>query len=224
MRYTTVIISWETARLHPLDRAIAAAPEVQFEAVHYVNPVGDGTYVELTQFHGETATLVEQLEDASDVLDYKLSEDENGLVYVHFESTPLFDAFLKSIFEHTVVLRWPVQFVTESASRGVQITLMGPEGALSDALDALPDEIDVSLVRTGEYDKALAGPMQALSQKQRDLLNEALRAGYYEVPRETTQKELAETMGVTNATISNRLRRLESTLVKSATLHQTTRS
>lgn len=41
------------------------------------------------------------------------------------------------------------------------------------------------------------------------LLDLAIREGYYEVPRETTHRDLADSLGVTPGTVSDRLQRIE---------------
>jgi len=212
MRYATVILSWEHGQLHPLDDAVAAAADVHIEATHYINPVGDGTHVELAWFRGNMQTLAEVFEETPGVLDYEIPA-EDGFAYVHYESTPSMEALLTAVFEHAIVLQWPLEFVTDSERRGIRATFMGSEAALMNATGEIPDGLDLSLVRTGEYSRAHTDPVLALSEKQRTLFEMAVRAGYYEVPRETTQAELADDLGVTHGTISDRLQRLESTLL-----------
>ncbi|MFC7130236.1 helix-turn-helix domain-containing protein [Haloferax chudinovii] len=215
MRYATVIISWERGQLHPLDDAVAASPDVHIEATHYINPVGDGTHVELAQFRGDMGTVADVCEQTPGVLDYEVSAEGDGLAYVHYESTPLMEALLTAVFEHTIVLKWPLEFITDSKMRGLRATFMGSETALMNATSVIPESLDLALVRTGEYSEAHGNPVLALTEKQRTLFETAVQAGYYEVPRETTQAELAAELGVTNGTISDRLQRLESTLLKS---------
>jgi predicted DNA binding protein len=52
-----------------------------------------------------------------------------------------------------------------------------------------------------------------LTDRQRDLLETALRAGYFEVPRECTLTELADRVGVDKSTASGVVRRAERNLV-----------
>lgn len=53
-----------------------------------------------------------------------------------------------------------------------------------------------------------------LTDRQRELLETAVRSGYFDVPRECTLAELAETVGIDKATASTVLRRGEARLVK----------
>jgi predicted DNA binding protein len=53
-----------------------------------------------------------------------------------------------------------------------------------------------------------------LTDRQRELLDAAVREGYFTVPRDCTLAELAETVGVDKSTASTVLRRAEGRLVK----------
>ncbi|WP_440765996.1 helix-turn-helix domain-containing protein [Natronorubrum sp. DTA7] len=53
-----------------------------------------------------------------------------------------------------------------------------------------------------------------LTDRQRELLEAAIREGYFEIPRECTLAELAETLEIDKATASTTLRRGEAALVK----------
>lgn len=57
---------------------------------------------------------------------------------------------------------------------------------------------------------------QGLTKTQRETLIAGLRSGYYEIPRETTPKELAETFGISPQALSNRFRRGHRALVENA--------
>lgn len=55
-----------------------------------------------------------------------------------------------------------------------------------------------------------------LTDKQWEALVLALNAGYYDVPRETSARELAERLGISRTAVSERLRRATAALVSSA--------
>ncbi|MFC7008456.1 helix-turn-helix domain-containing protein [Halalkalicoccus salilacus] len=46
-----------------------------------------------------------------------------------------------------------------------------------------------------------------------ELLELAVRAGYYEVPRETTHRDLASKLDLSAGTVSDRLQRIERRLI-----------
>lgn len=63
------------------------------------------------------------------------------------------------------------------------------------------------------YNPSLPDDESSLSVDQRKLLRTAYREGYFEVPRRTTQTQLADSMEISDSAISQRLRRGIKTLV-----------
>ena len=60
------------------------------------------------------------------------------------------------------------------------------------------------------------GRTRELSEEQWELLTRAYRAGYFDVPRRTTQGELAEEFDISRSAVSQRLRRAVAQLIESA--------
>lgn len=58
--------------------------------------------------------------------------------------------------------------------------------------------------------------LDVLTEKQRDTLELALEAGYYEQPRDTSLTELSDTIGISKSAVSQRLRTAEIKLIKTA--------
>ncbi|WP_436344212.1 bacterio-opsin activator domain-containing protein [Natronorubrum sp. FCH18a] len=79
------------------------------------------------------------------------------------------------------------------------------------------DKTDISfeLNRSQEQEQPMASAQYDLTPTQRETLVTALEAGYYEVPRAVTMKELAEQMGVAQQTLSNRFRAAYNNLITS---------
>ena len=84
---------------------------------------------------------------------------------------------------------------------------------MATAAGDLPSEVELNLERTGEYEPDTGRLSQMLTERQLELFELAVREGYYEVPRETTQRNLAESLDLATATVSEHLQRIESKLV-----------
>ena len=72
-----------------------------------------------------------------------------------------------------------------------------------------PDTISVQTIKNGsekDYD--------FLTEKQREVLELAVRRGYYEDGSEITLKQLADELGIARSTIGEHLKRAESEVVK----------
>jgi predicted DNA binding protein len=87
-----------------------------------------------------------------------------------------------------------------------------------DAFNAYRRAHDVSatIERIYHPDEPNAGGQFGLTPTQQDTLLTALEAGYYDLPRRVTHDELAERLGVSQQSISNRLHRAHGNLVRSA--------
>ena len=77
------------------------------------------------------------------------------------------------------------------------------------------NDISIQLNRTKEQEQPMASAQYELTPTQRETLVTALEAGYYEVPREVTMRELANQMGIAQQTLSNRFRAAYKNLVTS---------
>ncbi|MGA9401729.1 helix-turn-helix domain-containing protein [Haladaptatus sp.] len=215
MRYATVVVRWDVGDLHPLDDAVANASDVTIETTYYINPIRDGTYAELSRLRGDSARIRELLRETPEVLDFDVPPGSDGITYTHYESSPLMDALLGVLFDHEIVLEWPVEFVDTGTDRGVRVTFLGTEHALSAALNDVPPDFGIELERMGEYSPSISDPVATLTDRQQEVLAVAVREGYYEMPRETTHREIADELSVAPGTISKQLQRIEMTLISS---------
>ena len=88
--------------------------------------------------------------------------------------------------------------------------MVGPSDALSAAIEALPDNVDVEVLRTGTYGRSTG---DRVSERQREILAVAWDAGYYEIPREGDIKAVAGELNCASSTASDLLRRAERRVV-----------
>lgn len=106
-----------------------------------------------------------------------------------------------------------------TARRSVwQLRLRFDDRAAFDAFNAYRRENDLSasIGRIYHPDEPNAGGQFGLTPTQRDTLVAALETGYYDVPRKVTHEELAERLGVSQQSVSNRLHRAHGNLVRNA--------
>ena len=105
----------------------------------------------------------------------------------------------------------PVEFPVTARDGWFEFDLTGTRSELDD-LRAVLEGAELayelqSVVSTAETESFVPD-------RQRELLETAMRSGYYEVPRECTLAELAETVGIDKSTASEILRRGEATVLK----------
>ncbi|WP_269782693.1 helix-turn-helix domain-containing protein [Halobacterium wangiae] len=107
--------------------------------------------------------------------------------------------------------------VTSSAD-GIEARLRFPDRASLSEYQPLVEQkgVNVTLRRVYGESDAVFGGEYGLSAKQREALEAAVAAGYFEVPRRASLSDLAEDLGVSTQAVSERLRRGITTLVENA--------
>lgn len=212
MRYATVTLTWPEERNNPVDTAFDESDEVAIGAIRDVEPAGPETYVELLEFRGEPERARALLADAPNVIEFAVSgRDGRGLAYVRARSVGLVDDLLSVRRDYEIVIDWPISAVGIEGARGFEVTAIGTNRAIQRAAAALPDDVALELRRVGEYEPE-TDPSVGLTTRQREIFEIAVREGYYRVPREATQRELAAELGLAPATVGEHLQRIESKL------------
>ncbi|MEY7851457.1 helix-turn-helix domain-containing protein [Natrarchaeobius sp. A-rgal3] len=215
MRYATVLIRWNDTELMPVNSAIAAEPNVHLEATYYINPIGGGTYAELSQFRGDMNRAATLFETSPQVEQFAIPNTTDGITYLQYDTAPLLDELMSLLSDHAVVISWPIRSTRDT--RGVQLTVFGPETVLSEFFAAFPDGVDLTLERVGDYRGDHSDPMAMLTDRQHLVLDTAVRLGYYESPRGATHEDLAEELDIALGTVAEHLQRIEATVMNSLT-------
>ncbi|NKE34735.1 DNA-binding protein [Natronococcus sp. JC468] len=214
MRYATVTLRWRGRRLTPTDERFGHDDAITVESIRYVNPVSDDDdrYVELLEVRGDLAEIRSLLAESPTVLEFAVTgSDDRGVVYVQWRRADLVDELLSILREHEIVVDWPMRFVGIDGDRGLEITAIGTSRAIQRAAADLPEGIGVELERLGEYEPGV-DPGATMTERQRELFAVAVREGYYQVPRETTHRELAEILDLAPSTVGEHLQRIEAKL------------
>ncbi len=80
------------------------------------------------------------------------------------------------------------------------------------------NDLPIDIKRIFNPTRPQAGPWYGLTQPQRSMLIAAVENGYYDLPRGTTTKELAEAFGISDQAVTERLRRGIANLVTNTLL------
>lgn len=180
------------------------APESRFRLLSGF--LTDDRAVELGEIVGDGATDAgEAMRTHPSIHRFELLESTDRRVLAKYETT---DTLL---YEFVADLSLPVEFPLQVQNGRYQFDLTGTQADLDQFQTALDDggfhyEL-LSLMHTTEASSLL-------TDRQRELLETAVRLGYFEVPRESTLAEVAENLDIDKSTASTVLRRGESTLVK----------
>ncbi|WP_090382467.1 helix-turn-helix domain-containing protein [Natronobacterium texcoconense] len=217
MRYVTVVLCWSEGELTTRDATFARSDAVFIEAIRHLNPLDEDRYAELLELRGDLECARSLLADAPDVTEYDVAGDDgHGIAYVQCRTVDPVDDLLSILHEHDIVVDWPMEYVDTGregyGDRGLEVTIVGPDRSIQRAVAALPEAVGFDLRRTGEYEPGSDPTAPALTPRQRELFELAVREGYYEVPRGTTHRELASQLGLAPGTVSEHLQRIEAKL------------
>ncbi len=160
---------------------------------------------------GETVSenpdeVVEAMQNQPTITNYELLESDDRRALGKYETT---DTALYDFAEYSSLT---IEFPVDVRNGWYEFDLTGTRDELNDlqeVLDASPLAYELlSLVEGTDIERLL-------TERQREVLDTAVRMGYFEVPRDCTLAELAAELGVDKSTISTILRRGEAQLVKS---------
>jgi len=103
---------------------------------------------------------------------------------------------------------------THVDANGLLITIRGASESLRISLDKIKSLLGENF-NVMSSSKTLFNPniVSDLPTKQKDVLQKAIEMGYYSRPRKTTQKAIADSMGVKQATISEHLQNAEARII-----------
>jgi predicted DNA binding protein len=179
------------------------------ERVQHVGLLDDGTVAILTRVRGDLDAVRASIESVPDVLGYSVSSEREGrgLVYVHLRPPPAVRQFVELPRRHEVFFEFPVESTRDGRLR---VVMVGETNAvLGRALADVPPDLDVTIERFGAYRERAGSVADLLTDRQREVLQTAVEAGYYEVPRRATHQDVADQLGLSVGTVSEHLQKVE---------------
>ena len=149
-----------------------------------------------------------------------LNKEHSGMEILEVKSRTLYEAFAKVLFNGPVPMfisqnedLWWVS-PTHITPNGVTITVRGTKSAIrsfrKNLLDSIDDNFSVKLSSESYNSPEF---LDKLPPKQRLVLNKAIEMGYYNRPRECTQRDIAEVLKIKQATVSEHLQSAESKII-----------
>ena len=204
-----VLPRWKVSSLNGIDE-IETLMEIceRIEVLGHLSTESDGVtqLVELRINEGHDLSEISEL-DSFEVLE-KHEEDESGVLVSIRCTHPL----ALSAVELSNIYVYPPYGI--DSKTGLEFRIFGISSSIRSFLDFVravmpPDTISVQTIKNGsekDYD--------FLTEKQREVLELAVRRGYYEDGSEITLKQLADELGIARSTIGEHLKRAETEVVK----------
>ena len=213
MQAARIALKIPAEHLHPMHQLVCESPAIDRETILERDAGGETTTL-LLHVAGDRQRYEQTINEVSEVEEWTTTAAEKGFyVYVRTQLRPREQQYRQALDRDAVLVVPPVELRSD---RTVRQTMVGHSDALSAAIEALPDTVDVEVLRTGTYDRSRGAQ---LSERQREALTAAWEAGYYEVPREGDIEAVAGELDCAGSTASDLLRRAERRVI-AATLNK----
>lgn len=208
MRYATVILYEDEESFHPVAYKLDREPSVRRKAIHSIKLLDDGTIALLGEVEGDLERYRELMAASPAVRTVAVSGDRSGYVYCQVESTERTREMLERRDRGEFVIKMPIEYTGDGGRR---VTVVGKEESLLSVSELFDDgQTEMELVSTGPYSPEAEGVFAGLTDRQREVLETALRLGYYENPREATLADVAAELDVGHGTVGRHVRAIES--------------
>ena len=196
----------------PLGTVFAELPGVTVQ-LERVIPDANGVvpYFWVRETETETDTIVEQFSEHPGVTDIQLVDDVDGEHLMRCQWVSEHDIVLDALIDPDVVL---LSAVGTQEKWTFEIRGESREAIATFRNYCHKHEIPITLTALHALEPLRA--QQDLTKKQREALILAFQRGYFDSPRETTLEEVADELGITQQSLSSRLRRGSRRLIEKA--------
>jgi len=206
-----VLLRWKVNSLSGIDQ-IDTLMEIceRIEVLGHLSTESGGVtqLVELSINQGRSVSEISEL-DSFEVLETH-EQDESGVLVSIRCTHPL----ALSALELSDIYVYPPYGI--DSKNGLEFRIFGKSNSVKSFLDFVrtvmpPDTISVQTIK-----KSDGGEVDFLTVKQREVLELAVRRGYYEEGSEITLKQMADELGIARSTMGEHLKRAESEVVRRA--------
>ncbi|WP_435125748.1 helix-turn-helix domain-containing protein [Halobaculum sp. D14] len=208
MKRTTFSVRYPDRLRHPFHRRLVSKSSVSRADLLMWSPTPDATT--LFWCDGDPAAT-RSVVDAVDSLQTRSTVETADGTYVFLRQSAYEfpDTVLAAVEDARVVFVPPVTFLESGA---VRFDAVGDAAALGALADALSDLGDLRIERVAAFDRQRA-PAE-LTARQRAALDEAVSAGYYDVPRTGSVADVADALDCSTSTAGELVRKAEAAVVR----------
>jgi len=216
MRYLQLQIDYPPGARHPMHQFLAEQDAIRRSYLRHWN-FSNPEYVS-TLFHvvGDVeegrADYLQALEDVPSIREYETTpiDDRSFYVYVREAADEHARRFRELLVDTDLLVVPPIEYGSDGE---MVFEIAGESESLRAVVADLPEHLSITVDRLGEYDAQRESLATALTARQEEILAVARERGYYEIPRRTSVREIADEVGCSKSTAANHLRKAEARLV-----------
>ena len=208
LRFLQIQVNMEQAKDVPAVNLMSTMDSIEF--VSTVSTIGDASeYILCLKYSNQSA--MENFENDESFLLSEIIEQKEGSVLAR--------AYVKgpiAMLVHNNPEIWLQTPTQVTSSNGLFMTVHGTTKGLKKFRDDVSELLTPSIkIRISKDLKAdwIAAPQ--LPNRRKEVMELAVKLGYYSTPRKCTQRDLAEVLGVRQGTIAEHLQSAESMIIQS---------
>jgi predicted DNA binding protein len=212
MREFDIVVRAEGGAYNPIDERIIAHPDLSREGVTHFDLMSDGTTLILYRLEGPAEEMEALLEDEESALSYDVFEIEGDGIraHVHFAPDTLVNALIHLKDEYDLIIDPPLEIDDDG---GLHMSVAGDPDNIREAAMMRPETVDIQLEETEDGDVDMVDITSLLTDRQQEVLAVAMEKGYYDIPREATNEDIAADLDCSTSTVGEHLRKIESRII-----------
>ena len=211
MNAIRIAIMHTETTIHPIHSLVCSAPAVSRELILYVT-VTDGFETTINYVEGDPEVYESALRTELDIDEYELYPDGDDGCYSYLRNElDTYNRALAMAFQReTLAVIPPIEYLPD---RRMVVSTVTTSSEFREIREEIPDELTVDVISVGSVPQIADAPLTA---ERRRALETAWELGYYEIPRTATLQDIADRLDCAASTVSDLLRRGQSSLVAAA--------
>jgi len=216
MRYLQLQIGFPAGIRHPMHQFLADQDPIRRAYLRHWNFSNPDYVSSLFHVVGDVAAgrdeYLQALDDVRTIREYETTpiDDRSFYVYVREAADEHARRFRELLVDTDLLVVPPIEYGSDGE---MVFEIAGESESLRTVVAELPEQLSITVDRLGEYDAHRESLATALTARQEEVLAAARERGYYEIPRRTGVREIADEVGCSKSTAANHLRKAEARLV-----------
>lgn len=210
-KYFDLSVDTRKARITPVEEVFEPSM-ITPNALWSTNSLGRSTAAFIYRFDQPPVEIKRRADERDSILRTETTREDNDYfdLFVHAEME---EGYLLHDIKcgNPVIVETPIAFIDDFRA---SVRVIAPDKILDYANSSIGESSGVCIEKVGYCQPMENDPLRMLTDRQEEILREAIKEGYYSIPRETSLKALGESFGIEPQTIGEHLRKIESKIIK----------
>lgn len=199
--------------IHPMYGVLTGAPFVKRATAIQWNYTGDALGI-LHYVVGNVDELERAIQEIPEVIGYDVEriDERSCYMYVRDATTDSLQEMFSPISSGGLITVPPIEYKPDGT---VVLSMFGPDDEIQEAIEGISIPVDVTVEAVGSLADTTTVIEGHFTDRQREVVETAVELGYYDIPRSTSQEDIAAELDCAPSTIAEHLRKAEARLIRS---------